>query len=144
MLTRYELIMQVTTAPANPTAATQRTGGWSEGFWSSSGYTNPAVALMIYAQLRSNLLPKTAAVVGWRSAGYTISGNKLLPQGTSGGKFFVPGFGGWTVDVPQAALEIFRKCGGPHRTLISSRSAACLTKSSAAGNTTPWGPFPRL
>lgn len=112
MPSRISWIFQQTTAPQVADSATQRTAGWSEGFWAAGDIGSTNAAIRGIAQLRALMLPSTGAVVGFRIGLYTISGNKLLPRGTSAGKFLFPGNPAALPDDPRAALEFSAKGDG--------------------------------
>jgi len=106
MPTRLTNIFQVTTAPSNLQLARQHTGGWSESFWTNltpSAY-NPIWAFA--QQKRALLLPASAAIVGYRTQEYTISGNKLLPGGATSGRQNLPGSSSRVADLPQVSLML--------------------------------------
>ncbi len=106
MPTRLTNIFQVTTAPANLALARAHTGGWSESFWTN---LSPAAYNPIWAwqqQKRAILLPATAAIVGYRTQEYTISGNKLLPGGAASGRQNLPGGSSRITDLPQVSLML--------------------------------------
>lgn len=111
---RSSLIFAVTTQPVNPIKAFARSGGWSEGFWSTF---NPSGSTQLnqIANLRAAMLPAQVSVTGFRVAVFNIDGNRLQPAGTSAGKFLFPGATRYSVDVPQAGLEMsFPAVGAPN------------------------------
>lgn len=103
---RATMIMQVTTNPDQAQDASQHSGGWSESWWINQlpipDAAGPFRALMI---ARANCLPSAAAIVGYRIAQYTLTGNKILPGGASSGRIRFPG-SGFIQDIPQMALEL--------------------------------------
>ncbi len=104
---RISLLFQLTTNPTNLSNAIPHTGGWSESTWIAAGApTSMQTYLANWAQIRAIMLPGQAAIVGGRLANYTLSGNRLLPGGTSNFKFLVAGNSNYGTDVPQMALEL--------------------------------------
>jgi len=103
-VTRLTNIMQVTTTPTDLARARQHTGGWSESFWTSLNPSAYNPLWLIQQNKRANLLPGSAAIVGFRTQIYTISGNKLLPGGASSGRQGLPGQPSLGTDLPQVAL----------------------------------------
>jgi hypothetical protein len=99
-------IFQLTTDATFPGYGVDRTGGWSEGFWVNG---DPTVFLPLWQAVqtaRARFLPAQASIVGQRSQQYTISGNKLLPGGTSSGTVLVPGNPNYPCDIPQMNYEL--------------------------------------
>jgi len=116
MAVKVTMVFQVTTQPVNPSQAVAHSGGWTESLWTpgNSYVSQPDLNALIGA--RRPLLPAGAAIVGVRQGLYTIAGNKLLPQGTSGYKVNAPGSTGYTVNLPQDSLEL----SGTSQTSINS------------------------
>lgn len=140
MPSRVSLILQSTSAPLDGTAAIPHTGGWSEGFWQAGDIASDDPKINRLATKRAVLLPVEAAVVGFRIALYTLSGNSLLPRGTSVGKQLFPGNGNYSMNLPQDALEIAgRTLAGPN----SSRTMLCALPDGmvANGEYQPTTPF---
>lgn len=104
-LTRLTNIFQLTTAPQVPTAAVAHTGGWSESFWTALGPNAYNPLWGTQQTKRALLLPAQAAIVGYRSALYNLTGNKILPLGTATGAQLKPGVSGILCDLPQVSLE---------------------------------------
>jgi len=102
---RLTNIFMATTAPTNLATARAHTAGWSESFWTSLNQAGFNAPWTVQQQRRAVMLPPTAAIVGYRIQEYTISGNKLLPGGTSAGRQNLPGSGTLTIDLPQVALQ---------------------------------------
>jgi len=105
MPTKCSLLFDVTTSPKNRTVSSAHSGGWSESHWDSSSSV-PLAAITALAQRRAQILSPLASVIGYRTEVFTISSNKLLPGGTSSGRFQYPGTGGSGLNVPQDALQI--------------------------------------
>jgi hypothetical protein len=103
---KMTMLFQVTTEPVNPFWARAHTGGWSESLWTAGFSYIPVAAQNALLNLRSPLLPKQASIVGVRQGIYTISGNKLLPGGTSARKVQYPGSSSFNVNLPQDSLEL--------------------------------------
>lgn len=103
---KTSLIFNVTTDPANKNQAAAHSGGWSEGFWWIGSGALRADQFLGWAQMRAALLPPEVTITGYRQQAYTLNGNRLLPGGTSLGKFNVPGGYSTNIDLPQAALEL--------------------------------------
>lgn len=100
------MIFLVTTEAVNPSASSAHSGGWSESLWTGG---NSYVSLTDQNNLafsRASLLPKQASIVGIRQGLYTISGNRLLPQGTSARKVLFPGRSIFNANLPQDSLEL--------------------------------------
>jgi hypothetical protein len=110
------MVFSVTTEVVIPTVAAAHSGGWTESLWTggNSYISIPDQNALITA--RARLLPKQASIVGIRQGLYTISGNKLLPQGTSGRKTVKAGLDGYNVNLPQDSLEL----SGTSATTINS------------------------
>lgn len=103
-LTRLTNIFQIATNPANLAKARVHTAGWSETFWTQ---LNPSAFNDLWfkqQQKRALLLPSTGSIVGFRTQEFTISGNKLLPGGSSSGRQNLPGATPLSTDLPQVAL----------------------------------------
>lgn len=121
-LYKLSSIFQLTTAPTIRAAATARTAGWSESFWTQG---DPAVfnnLLPAVRTARATFLPTQASIVGSRSQTYTISGNKLIPGGTSSGGLLYPGNFGYQCDIPNMNLEIpVQGLGVPNKSRLNLR-----------------------
>jgi len=104
MPSRCSLLFAVTTGPTDLVNASAHSGGWSESHW-LPGIANLANSnLAVLAQRRAALLPSLAQIIGYRIEIFTISGNKLLPGGTSSGRFRYPGT--WnSLNLPQDGLQ---------------------------------------
>ena len=94
----------MTTSPTQAIDAQPHSGGWTESFWLPG--TAPIDNWDNYAAFRARLLPKQAALIGYRQQIYTVNGNRLIPGGSASVKKIVPGNSGYDCDVPQMALEI--------------------------------------
>jgi hypothetical protein len=115
MPSHVSLLMQMVTDPEDLTVAQPHSGGWSEGTWVDFNITSSDVRIRQWATKRAVLLPLEAAIIGFRIARYTISGNKLLPAGTATGKFLYPGNSRYRTDLPQVGLEFSAKtANGPN------------------------------
>jgi hypothetical protein len=114
-------IFQYTSQPKNASQAIPHTGGWSESVWTTlnpSGYNGLWTTM---AQRRACLMCSAAAIVGYRVSLYTISGNKLLPKGTSSGTWLLPGIAA-QADLPQAAFDIIgANSGVPNTSRLTLR-----------------------
>jgi hypothetical protein len=104
MLTKFNLLMQMTTDPDDRASAQQHSGGWSEGFWLQGLYTPTATGIRSIAEKRARLLPAQAAIIGVRIGYYNIDGNKVLPSGSATGRLNFPGRSTLKTDLPQVAL----------------------------------------
>jgi len=123
MPSRISLILQATTAPTDGTAAIPHTGGWTEGFWQLGDIASDDPKIVRLATKRAILLPIEAAIVGYRIGLYTIVGNALMPRGTSVGKQLFPGNGGYSLNLPQDALELSGKTAdGPNSSRFMLRA----------------------
>lgn len=94
------LLFAVTTDPDNPADASAHSGGWSESHWSNVVGTI-AVDCATLAQARARLLPAEVSIIGYRVENFTVTGNKLTPNGTSSGRFQYPGSNGRNLNLPQ-------------------------------------------
>jgi hypothetical protein len=103
---KVSMLFQVTTNPPNPQYAIPHTGGWSESFWSPTIAFFTSQVLAAYGNVRANLLPGQASIVGFRQSLYTVAGNKLLPGGVSTLKRLIAGNSQNITDLPQVSLEI--------------------------------------
>jgi len=113
MLVKSSLLMTLTTEPTDRSVAVSHSGGWSETQWANyNQLADVRRDMLILAPERARCLPKNASVVGYRAQVFTISGNKVLPGGTSSGAFQYPGNTDNDGDIPQLALM----CKGPSRT----------------------------
>jgi len=122
MLTRISLLFALTTDPQDKSIATAHSGGWSEGYWANAEISSGNNLITRVAQARAALLPGQASVIGYRLAKYNIGARKLLPLGTSTGKFFLPGNESIQCDVPQMALELSGSTnGGPNTNRFTLR-----------------------
>ena len=106
MAVRLTMIFLVTTEAVNPSAASAHSGGWSESLWTGGNSYVPVADQDDLCFKRAALLPKQASIVGIRQGLYTISGNRLLPQGTSARKVLFPGRTIFNVNLPQDSLEL--------------------------------------
>ncbi len=113
-LYRTSWLFDFTTDAARPTVASDRSGGWSEGVWST--FITPGTdAFNVVSQFRASMLPRAASIVGYRVQQYTSLGNRLQPGGASAGKLNLPGSPAYTLDVAQAGLEYsFPAVGAPN------------------------------
>jgi len=109
---RVTFLFQITTTPQNRSDAAPHTGGWSESWWSNTPVDLGGSFVQGLAQGRARLLPAQGSIVGVRSAIYTLSGNKLLPGGSSTGKLQYPGSASRPTDLPQVALEMTGSTAG--------------------------------
>lgn len=111
-LTRLTNIIQLTTAPTNLVRARAHTGGWSESFWTMLNPSAYNAFWYTQQQKRALLLPAGAAIVGYRTQEYQISGNKLLPGASTSGRQNLPGPGVLSCDLPQVALMLSTEAQG--------------------------------
>jgi len=103
--TKFQLLFQVTTDPANDTDARQHTGGWSEQYvWPGVIGLNHA-ALANLATRRAALLPQQAAIVGARRTQFTTNGPKIIPAGSQTSGLSRVGSSAIT-DLPQVSLSV--------------------------------------
>ena len=105
MLRRISLIFGVTTEVSDRDSASPHSGGWSESYWDNSEATITSF-VPSFARIRAALLPKQAAVIGYRVAVYTIQGNRLIPGGTSSSRILCPGRSSLETDLPQVAVQM--------------------------------------
>lgn len=121
-LQRFSFLFQVTTEPTSRANANPHTGGWSEQVWCDDATTADGVGINALAALRAQVLPKQCTLVGWRVGQFTAVGNKLVPGGTATIKHFYPGNNLFTVDVPQACLNMSGSvAGGPNKSKVTLR-----------------------
>lgn len=105
-LQKVSMILAVTTAPVNTGDAQPHSGGWTEGHWDQRGKTINDPDIIAMCTKRALLLPAQCSVLGVKLQQYDISGNKLLPGGSTSNKKLYPGNPALTVDVPQASLQM--------------------------------------
>lgn len=103
---KLSLIFNATTQAVNPMTAIAHSGGWSEGFWTPDSTPIPLSGINTLCAKRSPLLPGQCSIIGFRQALYTISGNRILPNGTSAGKVLFPGTLAYNLNLPQDSLEL--------------------------------------
>lgn len=118
---RYTLIMQVTTTPGNLETSSAHTGGWSESHWHPNALTPTSSQFRDVLLARARMLPRQAAITGYRIANYSIVGSSLKPQGASTGKVRFPGNPARETDLPQVALEFGGAAGGGNSNRFSAR-----------------------
>jgi len=118
---RYDMIFQLTTAPAQATKAIAHTGSWSESHWRDNALDQTNQVLNRLLRARAGMLPKQAAMVGLRVGNFTIQGNRLLPGQTSLRKFTKPGPATYNCDVPQMALELSGSTSGLNNSKFAAR-----------------------
>lgn len=109
---RLTLLMQIATNPGDRSAASPHIAGWSESWWTITPIDPTADYITSLASKRAALLPAQGSVIGYRLANYTISGNRLLPTGSSTGKLQYPGNPTRPTDLPQVALEMSGSSSG--------------------------------
>jgi hypothetical protein len=105
MPSKVTYIFNVATQPDNLQVANIHTAGWSESYWQPALIPATFPAINALATKRALLLPATASIVGVRVAQYTISGNRLLPQGASTSSVRFPGNSAFATDLPQVSLQ---------------------------------------
>lgn len=127
---RYNMIMQVSTAPDNTEAASSHVGGWSESHWHQSPLSVNDAALKDLLQARARMLPHTAAIVGVRIANYEIVNSTLRPLGASTSKIRQAGNMSYLTDLPQVALEL---SGGSNLGNGNRFSCRCIPDSQMQG-----------
>jgi len=103
---KISFLLAVTTQPTTPGAASPHSGGWSESHWLETPRELSHFSIVDLATFRALSLPRQCSVIGVRGQLYTLSGNRILPGGSATAKLIRPGNVAWTVDVPQAGLEI--------------------------------------
>lgn len=103
---KYTFIFAVTTNPTQRADAQPHSGGWTESHWSTAVVSPTGVGVIRWPQKRAAILPAECSIVGYRVQEYTISGNKLLPGGAQSFKRLFPGNPQFSVDVPQAGLQL--------------------------------------
>jgi len=106
MPSRFTMLMQITTNPANRDDASPHTGGWSESFWGSNPIVASDPTLITLMQKRAILLPAQGSIVGFRIGNYNITGNRLVPTGSSTGKVLYAGNGLRQSGLPQKSLSM--------------------------------------
>jgi len=119
---RLSFLFSVTTAPPDLASAVAHSGGWSESHWRSVVLPLSDVFVTSLARKRANLLPSYASCIGVRSEVFTVSGNKLFPQGTDTARFLYPGGQGESLNLPQDALQCVATTGiGPNASRFTLR-----------------------
>jgi len=106
MISRLTLLFEQVTAAENRTVARQHIAGWSEGFWRDGELAASNRRIRDLAEARAPLLASSATIIGFRIGRYDIVRNKLVPLGTSAGKFQFPGNSRYPCDLPQVSLEL--------------------------------------
>jgi len=106
MPTRFTMLLQITTDPANRAAASPHTGGWSESFWHASDLASSDGKITVLTQRRAALLGRQGSIVGFRLQHASFAGPRIKPAGSSTGKLQLPGVASRDTDMPQAALEM--------------------------------------
>jgi hypothetical protein len=105
MPSKVTYIFNVATQPGDLAVANIHTAGWSESYWQPALIPATFPAINALATKRALLLPSTASIVGVRVAQFTISGNRLLPQGASTSSVRFPGNSAFVTDLPQVSLQ---------------------------------------
>jgi len=103
--TKFQLLFQVTTDPANTTDARAHTGGWSEQHVWPGVIAADGVQINNLATRRAALLPTQASIVGVRRSIFTTSGNKMISQGSNTAGLTRVG-GSAITDLPQVSLTV--------------------------------------
>jgi len=122
MPSRVSLVFNITTTPTVPIDAGAHSGGWTEGHWLSAnvGATDARIDRLIL--MRKAMLPVGVRITGVKIALYTISGNKLLPGGTSAAKKVGVSSQPRTCDMPWVALEFSGSvAGAPNASRFTTR-----------------------
>lgn len=119
-IARYTMLFDFTTNPVNRQDASAHSGGWSESVWGNPT-SDPAFYLRRLAERRGGLLADSCSIIGWRYENFDISGNRLLPQGASSGRFLYPGSQA-SINMPQDALMCSGSTGtGPNTSRFTLR-----------------------
>jgi len=134
----YSMLFQMNTVPEVGSLASTRTAGWSEGHWRQTQVPVSGPEFTTLRTKRALLLPRTAAIVGYRVAEYEFQGNKMIPKGASSGKARFPG-GQLATDVPQMSLELSASTNAANSTRFAIR---CIPDVYVAGGEyAPDAPF---
>ena len=112
MPSRVSFLFALTTDPDDRGSASPHSAGWSESWWRTGITTSSEPAIRELGQARARMLPLEASIIGFRIGVYTLSGNKIIPSGSSTGKLSFAGVSGAFTDLPQVALEMSGKTGG--------------------------------
>lgn len=112
---RLTILMQQTTKPGDPTRARAHIAGWSESHWTSGALVSGARVIINLLNARASLLNGQASIVGYRIGTYSISGNKLIPQGSSTAGYSQTGDPSYVCDVPGMSMLMSARTGaGPN------------------------------
>lgn len=103
---KISILIGFSTAPSNRAVASIHSGGWSESFWFNGAASLITIKMPLILNDRARMLGGSASVVGYRIQAYTITGNKLIPNGSTSVHATYPGNNNLTMDVPQAALDL--------------------------------------
>jgi len=109
---KCSLLFAVTTSPEDLVRAAPHSGGWSESHWRTNSSNIVDDFIIPLAQYRALMLPSFASIIGYRVESFTISGNKLLPGGSTSGRFLFPGGAGVTMNIPQDSLQFSANVAG--------------------------------
>jgi len=101
---RVTTTFALTTAPTQLVDAQPHSGSWSESFWRPAAIDESSWT--VFATKRAALLPKQAAIIGYKQQFFTLGGAGLVPGASNAVKKLIPGNNGFDCDVPQMALEI--------------------------------------
>lgn len=118
---KYTVLLQLTTAPEDAAAASAHIAGWSESHWRNDNIDPSGPVFNDLLVARAQLLPRQAAIVGYRVGSYTLTGNKIYPGPTSTGRFRYPG-GAYDCDVPQMALQLGATSNAANSSRITLRA----------------------
>ncbi len=102
---KYSLLLQLNTVPTDLTWASPHIAGWSETIWDNNSVPAPSFIRNL-ALRRAAFLPRSARLIGYRAQVFQISGNQLVPGGTSAATFGFPGHPTYVTDLPQMAISV--------------------------------------
>ena len=100
------MILQMTTEPGAGSNVLAHAGGWSESHWINSTLEPSSAIINNLLRARAWLLPRTAAVVGYRLASYTLDGAKVIPSGAQTVRQKIGPNPAEVTDIPNMSLTI--------------------------------------
>jgi hypothetical protein len=121
---RVSFLFQLTTDPEDVAVAQSHIAGWSESHWDSIDSTPiNSPAYISLAQRRALMLPRQAAIIGWKQQKFTLSKNKAIGGGVATFKQRFPGSLSLSANVPQDALMFSASiAGGPNAVRFNCRA----------------------
>lgn len=109
---RVSLLFSVTTQAANASIAIPHSGGWSESHWVNTPANVTVANITDIGQPRANLLSSLATITGYRIQGFTLVGNKMIPESSRSGRVLIPGGSTAGLNMPQDGVSIIMSAAG--------------------------------